>query len=80
MVSWVRCGTWLYRFLIFAPLLSSLQEEEKAAGCFAFIVLKMSCYYGCSVALPHCAFVGLQCVIVIFSDHTYLHFSLCCSL
>ena len=20
--SWVRCGTWLYRFLIFAPLLS----------------------------------------------------------
>ena len=21
LVSWVRCGTWLYRFLIFAPLL-----------------------------------------------------------
>ena len=21
-VSWVRCGTWLYRFLIFAPLLT----------------------------------------------------------
>ena len=20
LVSWVRCGTWLYRFLIFAPL------------------------------------------------------------
>ena len=23
LVSWVRCGTWLYRFLIFAPLLTS---------------------------------------------------------
>ena len=22
LVSWVRCGTWLYRFLIFAPLLN----------------------------------------------------------
>ena len=22
IVSWVRCGTWLYRFLIFAPLLT----------------------------------------------------------
>ena len=26
-VSWVRCGTWLYRFLIFAPLLT-------LTGCF----------------------------------------------
>ena len=24
LVSWVRCGTWLYRFLIFAPLLTSI--------------------------------------------------------
>ena len=24
LVSWVRCGTWLYRFLIFAPLLTLL--------------------------------------------------------
>ena len=23
LVSWVRCGAWLYRFLIFAPLLTS---------------------------------------------------------
>ena len=22
LVSWVMCGTWLYRFLIFAPLLT----------------------------------------------------------
>ena len=24
LVSWVRCGTWLYRFLIFTPLLTLL--------------------------------------------------------
>ena len=24
LVFWVRCGTWLYRFLIFAPLLTSV--------------------------------------------------------
>ena len=24
LVSWVRCGTWLYRFLIFTPLLTSV--------------------------------------------------------
>ena len=28
-------------------------EEEKKAGYFAFIVLKMSCYCKCFVALPH---------------------------
>ena len=26
LVSWVRCGTWLYRFLIFAPLLTLLSS------------------------------------------------------
>ena len=26
LVSWVRCGTWLYRFLIFAPLLTFMIE------------------------------------------------------
>ena len=28
-------------------------EEEERAGCFAFIVLRMSCYCKCSVNLPH---------------------------
>ena len=28
-------------------------EEEEKAGCFAFVVLQMYCYYKCSVALPH---------------------------
>ena len=29
-----------------------LEEEEKAV-CLAIFVLKMLCYYKCSVALPH---------------------------
>ena len=31
LVSWVRCGTWLYRFLIFAPLLT-LQTDIGIPG------------------------------------------------
>ena len=30
-------------------------EEEERAGCFAFIVLRLSCCCICSVALPPCA-------------------------
>ena len=29
LVSWVRCSTWLYRFLIFAPLLTSTGLNHK---------------------------------------------------
>ena len=31
LVSWVRCGTWLYRFLIFAPLLTSRNRQDSMA-------------------------------------------------
>ena len=27
LVSWIRCGTWLYRFLTFAPLLTSNMRD-----------------------------------------------------
>ena len=36
-------------------------EETEKAGCFAIIVLQMSCYCKCSVALPHGA-VGWSAV------------------
>ena len=32
LVSWVRCGTWLYRFLIFAPLLTFIRDCFLWAG------------------------------------------------
>ena len=31
LVSWVRCGTWLYRFLIFAPLLTMEFHPQKCS-------------------------------------------------
>ena len=49
-------------------------EEEERAGCFAFVVLRMSCYCICSVALPYGAVGCLQCVIMVFPDHTHLIF------
>ena len=39
--------------LVCITLRSSYFEEEERAGCFAFIVLRISCYCKCSVALPH---------------------------
>ena len=44
LVSWVRCGTWLYRFLIFAPLLTfswcgSILKTGQPAYIFKCLVL-----------------------------------------
>ena len=33
LVSWVRCGTWLYWFLIFAPLLINLKRVWHSSLC-----------------------------------------------
>ena len=38
LVSWVRCGTWLYRFLIFAPLLTLIQYHFDYACSFGTLV------------------------------------------
>ena len=35
LVSWVRCGTWLYRFLIFAPLLTLYYSYVNALKLFS---------------------------------------------
>ena len=55
-------------------------DEKKRAGWFAFIVLRMSCYCRCSVALLTVPWVGLQCVIVVFPDPhtTYCLINLVC--
>ena len=44
------------------------------AGCLTSIVFLVSCDCYCSVALPHGAVTGLQCVIVILPNHTHLLF------
>ena len=47
-------------------------EEKEKADCFAIIVLQMYCYYKCSEALLAVLWVSVQCVIVVFPDHTHL--------
>ena len=44
---------------------------EENAGCFAIIVLQMYCYYEFLWLFLTVPWVGLQCVIVIFPDHTH---------
>ena len=39
LVSWVRCGTWLYRFLIFAPLLTFYRRTNWAPACVRTMIL-----------------------------------------
>ena len=39
LVSWVRCGTGLYRFLIFAPLLTLVILIYKELGLRGFLFL-----------------------------------------
>ena len=45
VVSWVRCGTWLYRFLIFAPILS-FKTKKHTWQVTAFLFLENS--WACS--------------------------------
>ena len=51
-------------------------KEEEKAGCFAFIVIQMYCYYKCYVALPHGA-VGwsavCDCCITCSYSLTFCH-------
>ena len=46
--------------------------KKKRIGWFAFIVLWMSCY--CKRLFLAVLWIDLQCVIVVFPDHTYLLF------
>ena len=42
LVSWVRCGTWLYRLLIFAPLLTFTSNERTDQRNMPFLLLFLS--------------------------------------
>ena len=42
LVSWVRCGTWLYRFLIFAPLLTLVILH---AGLYRMFFRLQCCFF-----------------------------------
>ena len=57
-------------FMSFSSFANILTRER--AGCFAFVIFWMYCYSKCSMALPHGAMGGMQCMIVVFPDHTHL--------
>ena len=52
-------------------------DKEERVGCFAFIILWMSCYLKCHVTLPHGA-VGRSVVCdcgICIPDHTHILFN-----
>ena len=49
--------------------------KRKRAGCFAFIVLRMSCYCKCSVAIPRGTMGWSAVCNCCISNHTHLHFT-----
>ena len=63
----IVCGISVFLFVLLCIALCPfwfyyhLEKEERAAGCFAVVVLEMYCYYKCSVAPPHGA-VGWSAV------------------
>ena len=58
---WVLCSPLFWFALLLSFLVCNHLDEEERAGCFAFIVFRMSCYCKCPVALPHGA-VGWSAV------------------
>ena len=62
----VCCGGSVFVFVLLCITLCPFEfcnhrEEDERAGCFPFIVLRMSCYCKCSMTLPHGA-VGWSAV------------------
>ena len=49
-------------------------DEEETADYFVFIVLMISCFCYVLWHFLSVPWIGLQCVIVIFPDHTHLKF------
>ena len=59
-VEVLNLSLFFMHYFVSIQFCNHLEEEEKA-GCFAITVLKMYCYFKCSVALPHGA-VGCSAV------------------
>ena len=69
----IVCGSSVFDFVLLCITLCPLLlcnhfEEKEKADCFAIFVLQIYFYYKFYVAL------GLQYMIVVFPDHTHLHF------
>ena len=79
MVSRVRCGTCLHRFLIFAFFFTEKFKKlnpKRKRKLTALLLLSYRCIVTINALwlFLTAAYVGLQCVIVVFPDHTHLLF------
>ena len=64
MLLLIHCFMYLSLFVgVLCLVFVLVFDEEERADCFALIVFLMP-------------WVGLQCVIVVFPDHTHLHFKM----
>ena len=67
-VFFMLCYTLLYVLASFAIILM----VKIRAGCFTLFDFLMPCDFYCSVATPRGTMGCLQCVIVVFPDHSHL--------
>ena len=73
LVSWVRCGTWLYRFLIFAPLLTFFRWKywgivENVNNCMFETILQRLLAW--TLKFSPWQLDTLNCVVVTFFLHS----------
>ena len=96
LVSWVRCGTWLYRFLIFAPLLTlrfyGILHKNWQCWSDAIIprsakYLHLSCIFspchgawGLSNSLISSHFTSHKTILILCDKHISVNFSGYCHL
>ena len=64
----------LYLFCFALLCVHSSSAIMLKAGCFAIIILQMYCTIHVLWLFLTVPWVGLQCVIVVFPDHTHLLF------
>ena len=64
------CCTLLCVLIVLQSSCWETERERERAGCFSLFVFLVSCdFMQLFLTVP---WVGLQCVIVVFSDHAYL--------
>ena len=66
LVSWVRCGTKLYRFLIFAPLLTLILLRLKNPNKFCFHCSRRVAITLYFIKWQNCKFYGLKSCAVLY--------------
>ena len=73
----IVCGDFLLVFVLVCIILCPFWfcnhhlDKEERTGCFAFFVFRMSCYCIVLWLFLTVPWICLQCLIVVFPDHTH---------